>query len=495
MTDRTQQLVARLQRLHRLGGAMALLGWDQEVTMPPGGAGSRAGHRAALAETIHELMVDPELGALLDDVAARDDLDPATSADVRELRRSRERAVRVPADLVRDLAEASALAHPEWVAARRDDDWSRFAPHLTRLVELKRREAAVLGIGDEPYDALLDDYEPGLRAATLEPLFADLRTALVDLFGRVATADPTAVALPAGPWDADIQDTLSHRLLKVMGYDFDMGRLDISAHPFTESMGRGDVRVTSRYAADDLLSGLTSTLHEGGHALYEQGLPAELAERPGGQAISLGIHESQSRLWENHVGRGLPFCRWLAPQLREAFPAMLGDLDAMALYRAANVVRPTAIRIESDEVTYNLHIALRFGIERALFSGQLQPADVPTAWRERARADLGVELAGDSDGALQDIHWCMAGFGYFPTSTLGNLYAAMFWNAAREALPDLDTQLAAGQCAPLLGWLREHIHGRGSLLTAPELCRSVTGRDLDAADFIAYLEAKHGDLT
>jgi carboxypeptidase Taq len=292
----------------------------------------------------------------------------------------------------------------------------------------------------------------------------------------------------------DRQAEICRRLLETIGYDFDGGRLDVSAHPFTESMGLGDVRVTTAYHEDDLLSGITSTLHEGGHALYEQGLPEAHHEAPAGQSASLGWHESQSRLWENHVGRGLPFCRWLAPQLAAAFPEQLADLTAEALYRAANVIRPTPIRIEADEITYNLHIVLRFEIERALFAGELEPAGVPEAWRERARDDLGLELADERQGALQDIHWCVGGFGYFPTYTLGNLYAAMLWQAARSELPDLDRQLAVGETGSLLSWLRAKVHRRGAILTARDLCREATGGELSSEAFVAYLAAKHEAL-
>jgi carboxypeptidase Taq len=494
MPDPYQQLLPQLQRLHRLRGAMALLSWDQEVTMPAAGIASRAGHRATLAELIHAQITDPALGELLDAVADRDDLPPPARADLREARRARDRAVKLPASLVRELAEATALAQADWQRARADDDWPRFAPHLARLVELKRREATALGAAAEPYDALLDEFEPGLRAAEVAEIFDGLRRALAELVSRFAARDPQALALPPGPYPLATQETLSRRILTAMGYDFEAGRLDVSAHPFTESMGRGDVRVTSAFHPDNLLSGLTSTMHEGGHALYEQGLPAELHEQPAGQAVSVAVHESQSRLWENHVGRSLPFCRWLAPILALAFPRRLGGLTPEALYRAANVVQPSPIRIEADEVTYNLHVVLRFEIERALFSGALEPDGVPEAWRTILRRDLGLEVEDDRHGALQDIHWSLGVFGYFPTYTLGNLYAAMFWEQARRELPELDDHVARGDFAGLRGWLREKIHARGSILTAAELCREITGRDLASDDFIAHLKAKHTAL-
>jgi len=489
--EKYQDLLSRMQRLHRLSGAMALLGWDQEVTMPPSGARSRAGHRAALAEVIHEKLTDPELGTLLTDLIPDGDLSPAARANLRELKRERDRAIRLPAELVRDLAEASALAQPEWARARDEDDWDRFAPHLSRLVALKRREAAALTDEGSLYDALLDSFEPGAKVAELAPVFDRLRTALTDLIGRFSVEDPTV--LP-GPFPVSGQATLSRQVLEAMGYDFAAGRIDISAHPFTETMGLGDVRITTIYDEADVLSGISSSMHEGGHALYEQGLPEEHRETPAGHSLSLGIHESQSRLWENHVGRSLPFCRWLLPQLKNQFPALAADLTVNELYRASNVVRPSLIRTDADEVTYNLHIVLRMELEQALIEGDLEAADVPAAWNNKVRQYLGIEVPDNRTGALQDIHWCSGAFGYFPSYTLGNLYGAMFWQTARQDLPDLDNQMATGDLTPLLQWLRTNIHERGSILTAGDLCREVTGQNLTADHFIAYLETKFGAL-
>ncbi|MBD3221247.1 carboxypeptidase M32 [bacterium] len=489
-TDPLATLHARLRELQHLNQAMALLGWDHEVTMPPRGATGRAAQRATLAGVIHEKMVDAELGVLLEDLGN----DPALTADdranVREARRLRDRAVRLPRQLVHDLAETVGLAHAEWVAAREHDDWSRFAPHLARIVDLKRQEARALDIGDEPYDALLDEFEPGARTAALLPVFADLEAALRDLLAGLDTATPPPI-LPPGPYPRARQAALGREVLVAMGYDLAAGRLDVSAHPFSESMGPGDVRVTTRYDEDDLLSGLTATMHEGGHALYEQGLPEELRDLPAGQAVSLGIHESQSLLWENHVGRGRPFGTWLTGRLREHFPDRLAGLDPDHLVRVMNVVRPGLIRIEADEVTYNLHVILRLRIERALLNDELDVADIPHTWRELSRDLLGVEVPDDRRGALQDIHWCMGAIGYFPTYTLGKLYAAMFWNAARRDLPDLDTHLAAGDCQPLREWLGEHIHRQAARQPAADLCREVCGHHLRADDFVAHLRGKY----
>lgn len=488
MTDRHRRFISMLEEIQHLHGAMAVLGWDQEVIMPTGAAANRAAQRSTLAGLIHERVVATELGDLMAELADEPDLPVNLAANLRVFGRLRDRALKLPERLVKELAEAVGLAQPQWVAARKDDDWSRFAPHLERIVALKQEEAAALALGDEPYDSLLDEFEPGARVAQLLPVFRDLRTRLADLLGKIDTS--AWPRLPAGPYATDAQTRLSRDVLTAMGYDFDHGRLDISTHPFTESLGQDDVRVTSRFDEADLLTGLSSTMHEGGHALYEQGLPRELAHTPAGQSVSLGIHESQSRLWENHVGRSLAFCRWLTPHLREVFPEQLGDLEAGVLNRAGNHVAPTAIRVDSDEVTYNLHIVLRLELERALFNGELAVADVPAAWREQTRELLGLDIADAGRGPLQDIHWCMGALGYFPTYTLGNLYAAMFWNAAREDLPQLDQQIARGEFAPLTDWLRRKVHRRASMVTATELCREITGRELCADDFLAYLAAK-----
>ncbi len=283
-------------------------------------------------------------------------------------------------------------------------------------------------------------------------------------------------------------------MLAAIGYDFAAGRLDVSPHPFTEAMGAGDVRITSRYDTRDVFSGLFACLHEGGHALYEQGLPVERRDDPSGQAASLGIHESQSRLWENHVGRSREFAAWALPRLREAFGGPFLRCDSHDLYRATNVVRRSLIRIEADEVTYNLHIILRMEIERALMRGDLAAADVAAAWREKMRAGLGIEPRTDAEGALQDIHWSMGAFGYFPTYTLGNLYAAQMWTALRRDVPGIEAGLARGEFAPVLGWLRENVHARGSLLLADDLCRAATGATLSVEPYLEYLNTKFGEL-
>jgi carboxypeptidase Taq len=489
-SERFQEYRRQVREIHDLGGALALLGWDQEVTLPRGGVSSRARQRAALATVIHERTVTARLGELIEELAA-DSLDAFDAADVREMKRIRDRAVRIPSDLVAAKAKAESLAQEAWVQARSDDDWPRFEPHLERLLGLKKREAEAVGYEEEAYDALLDEFEPGARVSKLIPLFAGLRRELTGLLAELrAAAQPPSPDVLRREYDPAVQEVISRKLLQDVGFDFERGRLDTSAHPFTQGLAPGDVRVTSRFDPNDLSMGLYATLHEGGHALYEQGLPREYEGQAVGQAVSLGIHESQSRLWENLVGRSRPFFHYLRPLLAEAFPAQIDGVGEEDLFRAANVVEPGAIRIQADEVTYNLHIILRLELERALLRGELAVADVPGLWREKMRQDLGVTVTNDRDGALQDIHWAFGVFGYFPTYTLGNLYAAQIFERARSELTDLDDQVARGEFAPLLGWLRREIHARGSLLRPGELCQQVSGRPLEITPYLDYLRGK-----
>lgn len=492
MADLYARYLERMRGLHALGSAQSLLGWDQETFMPPGAVEHRAAVRSHLSGLIHDGTVDPAFGELLDGLAAAD-LDEARAANVRETVRDRDRAVKIPRELVTELSRVTAMAQQAWVKARADDDWPLFAPLLTQVVDLRRREAEAVGYDAEPYDALLDQYEPGARAAELEPLFAALRPALVELAGGIARRrDPQAAAALAGAWDPAAQERVCRRILEDMGFDFACGRLDTSAHPFTGGNHPTDVRLTTAYDPSDPAKAIYSTIHEGGHGLYEQGLPAAHAGTPLGEACGLGMHESQSRLWENQVGRSRAFMDYLLPLLREHFPERAAGLDADTLFRALNVVQPSLIRIDADEVTYNLHIALRFELERALFRGEIGVADLPGLWRERMTADLGVTPAGDRDGALQDIHWSFGALGYFPTYTLGNLYGATLHAAAGRDLGDLDAMVARGEFAPLLDWMRTHVHAHGRRWSGPELCRRATGRDLNTDDFLNHLRAKFG---
>ena len=483
-----------LQGIHALNTALGLLGWDQETYMPPRGLQPRAASRAHLTGLIHDRMIDARFGDLLAELGEAE-LTDDQAASVRESLRDRDRAVKVPRELVTELARTTTLAQQAWAGAREADDWPAFAPLLAEVVELKRREAEAVGYAGEPYDALLDEYEPGATAADIEPVFAELRDGLVDLMGEIGAAGPREDddALKR-EWPVDGQERLSRQVLEAMGFDFEAGRLDVSTHPFTSGTSPLDVRLTTMYDPLDIARSLYSTIHEGGHGLYEQGLPEAHAGAPLGQACSLGIHESQSRVWENQVGRSRPFMDYLHGLLKDIFPARVAGLDPDLLYRAFNVVRPSLIRIEADEVTYNLHVLLRFELERALFRGEIEVDDLPALWNERMTADLGVTPADDREGVLQDIHWSFGALGYFPTYTLGNIYAATLFAAAERDIPGLDARIAAGDLAPLLAWMRTHVHAHGRRWTSSELCRRATGSGLDCTHVLDYLRAKFGAL-
>jgi len=490
-----------LMRLTReaatLGATAALLGWDQETYMPPAAAEFRAEQLAQLSSLVHERMTSPRIGELLARCEADGVLadDGAAAANLRELRRDYDRATRVPPDLVHEMAEVSSRAMHVWREAREKNDFATFAPWLEKLLALVNRKAEAYGWpeGGEPYDALLDEFEPGMTTARVTRTFDALRAGLAPLIRAVAESG----VAPDTAWQnvrvpVERQAAFNHEIVGRMGFDLEAGRLDISAHPFCAGLAPGDTRLTTRYAEDQFPSALAGTLHETGHALYEQNLPRRTQfGEPAAEAASTGIHESQSRMWENFVGRSRPFWEWALPQVQRAFGVPeLDRLDVETAYRGMNVIRPNLIRIESDEATYNLHIMLRFDLERAMLSGDLKVADLPAAWNERMRADLGLEVPDDARGCMQDIHWSMSAFGYFPTYTLGNLYAAQFWAALRQALPSLDDDIRRGEFGSLLAWLKENVHVHGRRYTAPELCERITGQPLSHEPLLRYLEAK-----
>ncbi len=492
-----EELTRHLHETAVLASASALLGWDQETYMPSRASELRGEQMAALSSIVHERRTSSKLGELLAaceaDPALAEDADAA--ANLREIRRDFARATKLPADLVRAFAETSSRAMHVWRDAREANDFAAFAPWLEKVVELNRRRAEALGVpaGGEPYDALLDEFEPGMTTAAIGETFDRLRAGLSPLIRAIAESG----VVPDTEWQrtriaVDRQAAFNRALVGRMGFDLEAGRLDISAHPFCDGFGPGDTRLTTRYAEDQFPSALSGTMHETGHGLYEQNLPkATRFGQPLAEAASTGIHESQSRMWENFIGRSRSFWDWALPQIRESFghPA-IDVLDVETAYRGMNVVRPSFIRIEADEATYNLHIMLRFDLERAMLSGDLAVADLPGAWNERFRADFGLEVPDDAHGCLQDIHWSMGAFGYFPTYTLGNLYAGQFWFAIQEALPGLDEQVRRGEFGALLEWLRANVFAHGRRYTAPQLCERITGRPLSHEPLLQYLEAK-----
>jgi len=496
MSRSYQDLIGSLREAAVLGSVGNLLSWDQETMMPPRGADVRAEQAALIARLAHEKACSPQLGERIAACEADPALaaDPPAAANLREIRRDYDRRCKLPADLVAEIGETSSRAVEAWKQARRDSEFAAFRPWLERQLELARRKAACYGTppGAQPYDALLEDYEPGMTAARLERMFAPLRDALTELIAEIADAglEPDG-DLQRVRLDVDAQHRFNGWLLQRLGFDGDAGRLDVSTHPFCSGIAPGDTRLTTRYRETDFLDALGSTMHEAGHALYEQGLPHERHfGQPLGEAASLGIHESQSRLWENHVGRSLPFWAWAFPAAQRHFAPALEPFTVEQAYRAVNTVRPHLVRVESDEATYNLHVMLRFDLERAMLRGDLAVSDLPGAWNERMRQDLGLEVPDDARGCLQDIHWGLGAVGYFPTYTLGNLYGAQFWEALTAARPAAERQLEQGAFDPVLAWLREQIHAHGRRYSADELCRLVTGRPLGHEPLLRHLEGK-----
>jgi carboxypeptidase Taq len=490
--DPMPALLDRMHELKDLSGVLGLLSWDQETMMPPGGAEARAHQLAALNAAYHERLVDPRLGGLLEEAGAVS-LDEPQRAMVRNLAWAHGRAVRVPVSLVREIAERQSRSVEAWRRARRDDDYASFCPHLERLLELRRAEADALGYQTERYDALLEGFEPGMTASRLAPVFERLSRRLGGRLGetreRPAPGDPFA----GKTFDLARQEQLGRRVLEDMGFDFHRGRQDRSTHPFTGGAGdAGDVRLTTRLDPGNPLSGLLSTIHEGGHGLYEQGFDPAHSRTFLAQSPSFGMHESQSRFWENVVGRSRPFWSFYLPVMKALFPEQMRGVELDALLAWLNRVQPGLLRVEADEVTYDLHVMVRFELELAMTRGDLSAADLPEAFREKMRERLGVAPAKDSDGAMQDIHWAWGEIGYFPTYTLGNLYAAMLLERAEAEVPGFWDAVGRGELKVVLGWLRERVHRRGWLWSAEDLVERVTGKRLTEAPFLAYLERRYG---
>ncbi len=489
------EFLGRVRELHHFHSAAGILNWDQQTHMPPKAAPLRAGQLEALAGVIHDRTTDPRLLELLDRLGAPDvGLDTDGRVNVREVRRVVERARRVPRALVQEIARTQPLAQQHWVDARDRADFAHFAPWLEKMLALKQREAEALGYERTPYDPLLDEYEPHTSSAEVGALLSALRPRLVEIAGAIAESGlAPRRELLARTFPLEGQRAFAVWLLGRIGYDFDAGRIDPAPHPFTIG-NLWDVRVTTRYRADRLPLSIFATLHEGGHALYEQGFdPAHLGT-PRATATSHGIHESQSRLWENLVGRSLAFWEFAFPFLQAFFPEQTGDMTLEDWYPAVNDVRPTLIRVEADEVTYNLHIILRFELELALVENRLRVADLPAAWKAGMRELLGVEPPDDRQGVLQDVHWAMGLFGYFPTYALGNVYAAQFFAAALRAMPDLMVRLAGGDLLSLKSWTNERIHRPGQEYRAADLIEVVTGERPSAEHLVSHLRRKYSPL-
>jgi carboxypeptidase Taq len=481
-----------------LSSAAALLGWDERTKMPAAAGAYRAEQISYLAGLIHRRQTAAEVGEWLVELAesplARDH-DGDTGADILNMRRDYDRKTKLPQALVEELAKLSVLGQQVWAESRRTNDFAKFRPLLERTIELKREEASAIGYQAVPYDALLDEYEPQETTANVKRVLADLRQQLVPLVAAIAASKRRPnLEILRRRFAIERQETFGWQIAAAIGFDFTAGRLDVTDHPFCAEAGPRDVRLTTRYDEHCLPGALFSTMHEAGHGMYEQGLPPERYGLPTGQATSLGIHESQSRMWENLVGRSRAFWEYFLPKAREEFSESLSGVSLDDFYFAVNDSRPSLIRTESDEVTYNLHIMIRFELEQALIMDELRVADLPGAWNQKYQDYLGVAPPNDSDGVLQDVHWSGGALGYFPTYTLGNLYAAQFFEQAEKDLGDLSDMFRGGEFRPLLDWLRVNIHCHGRRYSAAELVQRVTGKALSHDALMRHLRGKFGPL-
>ena len=485
-------LLDRYERISNIQSAAGVLSWDQEVMMPNGGTPARSAQRSALSATSHELLVEEDMEETLGEAESAD-LTDEQAAVVREIRRQYDRAARVPTELVAEISQMTSEALPVWKEAKAEDDFETFAPVLEDLLDLKREYAEHIDSSRPPYEVLFEDYEPYLGLDTAERILDRLREELVPLIDDVGESDVELAQPFTGTFDADAQEALARDALDTLGYDWDRGRLDTAPHPFSTGT-QFDARVTTRFDEEDPLGALTSTIHEFGHATYTLGLPDEEYGSPLGESRNLSVHESQSRLWENHVGRSQPFWSLFLPTIKERFSG-LGDVTARDAYEAANrVYDDNLIRVEADELTYHMHIVLRFEIERALIEGDLDVREVPQAWNDKMDEYLGIRPDTDAEGCLQDIHWSHGSFGYFPTYSLGSVLAAQLYANADEAIDDLDGDIEAGEFDALHAWLTANVHSHGQRHTTPDLIEEATGEAFTADYFLDHAAEKYGAL-
>jgi carboxypeptidase Taq len=487
------ELTSLLRHAQLLASVADLLGWDEQVNLPPNSAEQRAAQRAALAAEHHRAATHPKIGELLQLLEAGGQLTEEERLVVRWARRDYDRETKLPPAFVREKAEQGSRGYHAWADARAESDFSRYAPVLERNLQLAREEAAYLGFGDAPYDYLVDRHDPGMTAAAVETLFDELKRELVPLVRAITGSAIKARTDLLRGFPVEKQQTFLRRVTERLGFDYSRGRLDVSLHPFCSGTG-SDVRMTTRFDPNNPLDSLFSSIHETGHGLYEQGLRADQHHTALGQSVGMGVHESQSRLWENQVARSRGFWRYFEPIFRELFPEQLARVSSDELYLAINAVEPTLIRVDADEVTYNLHIVLRFEIEKKLFSGELAVNDLPRAWNDLSESLLGLRPQRDREGVLQDVHWSDGAFGYFPSYCIGNMMAAQLWYHALRLRPELEDDFAKGEFAWLLDWLRTNIHRQGKRHDTRALVEQVTGEPLSPKYLIRYLKDRYGPL-
>ncbi|OGR66886.1 MAG: carboxypeptidase [Elusimicrobia bacterium GWC2_61_19] len=498
MEPKFQELKKKLSEVSAINSAAAVLSWDQQVYMPPGGAEARGAAISTLEELGHVKFTAPETGKLIDETYAWAQglgEDSFEASYLRAARRDYDKAVKLPAEFVGEFSRATSAAIDAWAKARANSDFKAFAPHLQKILDLNLRKAQIYGYKASPYDALLDLYEPGATKAMLEPIFKKLTEGLKPIIKEInARAGSVSNDIVKGDFDEQAQLALVNEIAGAIGYDFTRGRQDRSAHPFTTDFSVNDVRITTRTHRDYLPAAIYGSIHEAGHALYGQGTPKNFDFTPLAGGASLGVHESQSRFWENIVGRSLPFCRWLLPLLRKHFPGKFDKINAEELYVAVNRSAPSMIRVESDEVNYNLHIMLRFEIETALLEGKLKVADAPAFWNARMRDYFGITPAKDAEGILQDIHWSLGAMGYFPTYTLGNLISAQLAEKMNKDIPGWKNMPEKGDFAPILAWLRKHIHSQGRKYLPEQLLKRELGEGLKVEPFLHYIKDKYSKI-
>lgn len=474
--------------------ASAVLSWDQEVYMPVKGFPFRGRQMATLAAMAHDMLTANSYGDILHELAGRNDLDEMSASNVRLSLEDYEKNKKLPSAFVEQLTNQTSLSYNAWIRARNENNFGLYAAELEKMIALKKQQAELYGYEGHPYNALLDEFEKGMTVAVLDPVFEKVKEQLPPFLKKITAAQQADDKFFYHHYPKQQQWDFSMDVLRKMGYDFEAGRQDISEHPFTTSFAPTDVRVTTRVNEEDFASLLWSSIHEGGHALYEQGLPEDQYGLPLGAAASLSIHESQSRLWENCVGRGLHFWKYFYPHLQEYFPGQLSGISLNSFYKGMNKVQPSLIRTEADEVTYHFHVLIRYELEKALLCGELDPKDLSGAWNDMYRKYLGVSASDDKSGVLQDVHWSHGMLGYFPTYSLGSFYAAQFYEQAEKDIPELAKQLEQGNYGNLLQWLRQLIHQYGRHYRSEELCKRITGRGLDFSSFMHYAEQKYAGI-
>ncbi len=493
--DPLQQLLERLATIGDVRSAASVLAWDRQTYMPAGGVEGRARQLATLARLAHEMLISDETRRLLE-AAGHGEPGSEEAALLRLSRREHGRAARLPARLVEETTRATALAEPAWMRAREVPDWSLFAPHLEKVLALKKEQAEHLGGGAHAYDAMLDLYAPGSTTAGLRRMFDELKAGILPLVRGIRGGPDEAREAPLrGEFDEERQEEFGREVISRFGYDWSRGRQDRAVHPFCINFGGpDDVRITTRVDRNRLQIALFAFCHEAGHGLYEQGVNPAYSRTPLAGGVSMGVHESQSRLWENLVARSRPFWSHFYPRLRSVFPDALDGTGAEGFYRAVNAVRPSPIRTEADELTYNLHVLLRFELEVDLFEGDLSVQDLPEAWNAKTREYLGFTPEAGAEGVLQDTHWALGLFGYFPTYATGNVLSVQLFEAAVRDRPQIPDEMGRGEFGSLLGWLRENIHRHGSRYEPDELIERATGRPCDTAPYLRYLKTKFGEL-